>query len=38
MMKKIRFYIGRWVMTVGLYITPIEADPSIHYNTKFLRR
>lgn len=35
-MKKIRFYIARVWMLVGLFIMPIEAGCSVHYNTRFL--
>lgn len=37
MMKKVRFYIGRALMSAGLRIMPFEADASFRYNTRFLR-
>jgi hypothetical protein len=35
-MKKMRFYIGRALMNLGLFVMPFEALASVRWNEEFL--
>lgn len=37
-MKRIRFYIGKWWLNLGLYIMPSDAKAYFGYNTNFLHQ
>lgn len=36
-MKKLRFYLGRFLLNFGLTVMPFEAGASISYNVQFLK-